>query len=78
MAAQEQLSSMLHENQRRVLTMIDALPEAIYTTDAEGRVTHFNPAATSAPSFKEIYLIVRYPSLYFVQFTKKTFRSTSC
>jgi PAS domain S-box-containing protein len=45
MAAQEQLSSMLHENQRRVLTMIDALPEAIYTTDAEGRVTHFNPAA---------------------------------
>ena len=41
MAAQEQLSSMLHENQRRVLTMIDALPEAIYTTDAEGRVTHF-------------------------------------
>jgi PAS domain S-box-containing protein len=45
MAAQEQLSSMLHEHQRRVLTMIDALPEAIYTTDAEGRVTHFNPAA---------------------------------
>lgn len=25
--------------------MIDALPAAIYTTDAEGRLTHFNPAA---------------------------------
>jgi len=25
--------------------MIDALPTAIYTTDARGRVTHFNPAA---------------------------------
>ncbi len=25
--------------------MIDALPVAIYTTDAEGRLTHFNPAA---------------------------------
>lgn len=26
-------------------SMIDALPAAIYTTDAEGRLTHFNPAA---------------------------------
>ena len=25
--------------------MIDALPAAIYTTDADGRLTHFNPAA---------------------------------
>ncbi|MBV8812613.1 MAG: PAS domain S-box protein, partial [Acidobacteriaceae bacterium] len=25
--------------------MLDALPAAIYTTDAEGRLTHFNPAA---------------------------------
>jgi PAS domain S-box-containing protein len=25
--------------------MIDALPAAVYTTDAEGRLTHFNPAA---------------------------------
>lgn len=25
--------------------MIDALPAAVYTTDAEGRITHFNPAA---------------------------------
>ena len=27
--------------------MIDALPAAIYTTDAEGRITHFNPAAVA-------------------------------
>lgn len=26
--------------------MIDALPAAVYTTDAEGRLTHFNPACT--------------------------------
>ena len=25
--------------------MVDALPTAIYTTDAEGCLTHFNPAA---------------------------------
>ena len=30
---------------RRFREMIDALPAAIYTTDAEGRVNHFNPAA---------------------------------
>jgi PAS domain S-box-containing protein len=36
---------MLQETQRRFLSMIDALPEAIYTTDAEGYITHFNPAA---------------------------------
>ena len=29
---------------RRFRQMIDALPAAIYTTDAEGRLTHFNPA----------------------------------
>lgn len=31
--------------ERRFREMIDALPAAIYTTDAEGRLTHFNPAA---------------------------------
>ncbi|MGH9782173.1 MAG: PAS domain-containing protein, partial [Candidatus Acidiferrales bacterium] len=36
---------LLHENERRFREMIDALPAAIYTTDAEGRLTHFNPAA---------------------------------
>jgi PAS domain S-box-containing protein len=35
----------LRENERRFREMIDALPAAIYTTDAEGRLTHFNPAA---------------------------------
>ncbi|MBA2593298.1 MAG: PAS domain S-box protein, partial [Gammaproteobacteria bacterium] len=29
----------------RFREMIDALPAAIYTTDAKGRLTHFNPAA---------------------------------
>ncbi|MGH8591804.1 MAG: PAS domain S-box protein, partial [Gammaproteobacteria bacterium] len=29
----------------RFRDMIDALPAAIYTTDAKGRLTHFNPAA---------------------------------
>ena len=37
----------LHESERRFRDMIDALPAAIYTTDAEGRLTHFNPAAVA-------------------------------
>jgi PAS domain S-box-containing protein len=36
---------VLRESERRFREMIDALPAAIYTTDAEGRLTHFNPAA---------------------------------
>jgi PAS domain S-box-containing protein len=36
---------VLRESERRFRAMIDALPAAIYTTDAEGRLTHFNPAA---------------------------------
>jgi PAS domain S-box-containing protein len=35
----------LRESERHFREMIDALPLAIYTTDAEGRLTHFNPAA---------------------------------
>ena len=35
----------LQDNERRLREVIDALPAAIYTTDAEGRLTHFNPAA---------------------------------
>lgn len=35
----------LREGDRRFREMIDALPAAIYTTDVEGRITHFNPAA---------------------------------
>ncbi len=33
------------ESEQRFRQMIDALPAAIYTTDAEGRLTHFNHAA---------------------------------
>lgn len=33
------------KRERQFRAMIDALPAAIYTTDAEGRLTHFNPAA---------------------------------
>ncbi|HEX7034302.1 MAG TPA: PAS domain S-box protein [Pseudomonadales bacterium] len=35
----------LRESERHLRAVIDALPAAVYTTDAEGRVTHFNPAA---------------------------------
>lgn len=35
------------EGARRFREIIDALPAAIYTTDADGRVTHFNPAAVA-------------------------------
>ncbi|HKQ92903.1 MAG TPA: PAS domain S-box protein [Blastocatellia bacterium] len=35
----------VRESERRFREMIDALPAAVYTTDAEGRLTHFNPAA---------------------------------
>ncbi len=36
---------LLYESERRFREMINALPTAIYTTDAEGQITHFNPAA---------------------------------
>ena len=35
----------LEKREQQFREMIDALPAAIYTTDAEGRLTHFNPAA---------------------------------
>ena len=35
----------LRDSERHFREMVDALPAAIYTTDAEGRLTHFNPAA---------------------------------
>jgi len=35
----------LRESDRRFREMIDALPAAIYTTDDQGRITHFNQAA---------------------------------
>jgi PAS domain S-box-containing protein len=39
------LNLQLRESECRFREMIDALPTAIYTTDAQGRLTHFNPAA---------------------------------
>ncbi len=41
----KRVEAQLRENERRFREMIDALPAAIYTTDAEGRLIHFNPAA---------------------------------
>ena len=35
----------LRDSERNFRRMIDALPTAIYTTDSEGRITHYNPAA---------------------------------
>lgn len=35
----------LRESERRFREVIELLPAAVYTTDAEGRITHFNSAA---------------------------------
>ncbi|MEI9805641.1 MAG: PAS domain-containing protein [Pseudolabrys sp.] len=35
----------LRERERRFRELLDALPAAIYTTDAEGRLTYYNTAA---------------------------------
>jgi PAS domain S-box-containing protein len=43
--ALEALNVELRDRERRFREMIDAIPAAVYTTDAEGRITHFNPAA---------------------------------
>jgi PAS domain S-box-containing protein len=40
----EKAEAAMAESGRRFREMIDALPAAIYTTDAKGRLTHFNPA----------------------------------
>jgi PAS domain S-box-containing protein len=40
-------SSPTSESERHFRQIIDLLPAAIYTTDAEGRLTHFNPAAAA-------------------------------
>jgi PAS domain S-box-containing protein len=41
----KRVEAALLESERRFREMVDALPVAVYTTDAEGRLTHFNPAA---------------------------------
>jgi PAS domain S-box-containing protein len=40
----KQAEQKLLESERRFRQMIDALPAAVYTTDPEGKLTHFNPA----------------------------------
>src|SRR5262245_56818012 len=40
-----QLDLPLCGDEGRSRKLIDALPAAVYTTDAQGRLTHFNPAA---------------------------------
>jgi len=43
----KKLEAEIRENERRFREMIDALPAAVYTTDADGRLTHYNPAAVA-------------------------------
>jgi PAS domain S-box-containing protein len=43
-ASLESVNNELRDDGHRFRHMIDALPVAIYTTDAWGRLTHFNPA----------------------------------
>jgi len=45
-ASEVMLAEREREHERRFREMLDALPAAIYTTDAEGHVTYSNPAAT--------------------------------
>lgn len=45
LSERKQAEEALRHAERRFREMIDALPVAIYTTDAEGRLTHFNRAA---------------------------------
>jgi PAS domain S-box-containing protein len=37
--------TLLRERERRFRELLDALPAAVYTTDAEGRITYFNETA---------------------------------
>jgi PAS domain S-box-containing protein len=44
-AERKRAEAELRESERWFREMVDALPAAVYTTDAQGRITHFNPAA---------------------------------
>jgi len=44
-AERKRAEAELRESERRFREMVDALPAPCYTTDAQGRITHFNPAA---------------------------------
>ena len=41
----EQINAELRDNERHFRAMFEALPAAVFATDAGGRLTHFNPAA---------------------------------
>jgi PAS domain S-box-containing protein len=41
----QQSLSALHDSEHRLHALLDALPAAVYTTDADGRVTYYNQAA---------------------------------
>lgn len=43
--AQKTLEAALHESERRFRDLLGALPAAVYTTDADGRITYYNQAA---------------------------------
>ncbi len=43
--ARKQAEDALRESERRARELLEALPAAIYTTDAAGRITYFNQAA---------------------------------
>jgi PAS domain S-box-containing protein len=44
----KRVEAALREGEERFREMADALPVAIYTTDAQGLLTYFNPAAVQA------------------------------
>src|SRR5688572_23015425 len=44
MIQRKRAEDQVQESERRLSEMIDGLPAAVYTTDADGRLTHFNQA----------------------------------
>jgi len=47
MAEPQRAQAALRERERRFRELLDALPAAIYTTDAAGRITYYNDAAAT-------------------------------
>src|SRR5689334_5893300 len=43
-STRSELEAPCSEDELRFRELIDSLPAAIYTTDAQGKLTHFNPA----------------------------------
>ena len=43
--SRKHIEEALRSSERRFREMVDMLPAAVYTTDADGLLTHFNPAA---------------------------------